>query len=304
MFPESYRLAWRRTFVLGSCPLISAREGRRGTAPVADGGFLLAIPSILWSVAAVKMQIASHVSIMRKAGNVIPALHPVILVIACFFLPFTAPVAWAEVADDFRIWGNVTARGNFGFVDPELKRWRWWMEVQPRARESGSEMDQLLIRPGIGYALTDRSILWIGYAHVTNYPVVGETIQENRIWQQHTWSGPTPLGAFASRTRFEQRWQENGDDTGGRFRQMFRFSWPFSFHPAASFVVVDEVFVHLNTTDWGARQGFDQNRGFAGLGYRWHPSILTEIGYLNQYINTTNTDLMNHILSINVFLDL
>ena len=33
-------------------------------------------------------------------------------------------------ADDFRIWGNVTARGNFGYVGPDLKRWRWWMEAQ------------------------------------------------------------------------------------------------------------------------------------------------------------------------------
>ena len=56
------------------------------------------------------------------------------------------------------------------------------MEAQPRTRESGKEMDQLLIRPGIGYALTDHSTLWIGYAHVTNYPVAGDTIYENRMW--------------------------------------------------------------------------------------------------------------------------
>ena len=249
-------------------------------------------------------EIASHDSIMRRTGKFVPVLHLVIAIFACSMLLFGSSAAWAEVAEDFRIWGNVTARGNFGFVDPALKRWRWWMEAQPRTRESGSEVDQLLIRPGIGYALSDRSTVWIGYAHVTNYPVVGETIQENRIWQQYMWSGPTPIGAFTSRTRFEQRWQDNGDDTGGRFRQFFKFNWPFSFHPAASFVVWDEVFVHLNTTDWGARQGFDQNRGFAGIGYRLHPAILTEVGYINQYINTSNTDRMNHILSLNLFLDL
>ena len=67
-------------------------------------------------------------------------------------MPFASPSALAEVQEDFRLWGNVTARGNFGFIDPDLKRWRWWMEAQPRSRESGKEMDQLLIRPGIGYA--------------------------------------------------------------------------------------------------------------------------------------------------------
>lgn len=249
------------------------------------------------------MQMICHGSIMRSARSLFPTLYLVIAMVACSLMPLALPTASAEVQEDFRLWGNVTARGNFGPIDPELKRWRWWMEVQPRSRESGKEMDQLLIRPGIGYALTDRSTLWIGYAHVTNYPAVGDEIEENRLWQQYVWSGPTFLGAFTSRTRFEQRWQDNGSDTGGRFRQFFKFNWPFSFHPAASFVAWDEMFVHLNTTDWGARQGFDQNRGFAGLGYRWQPQILTEIGYLNQYINTANTDRMNHILSLNLFLD-
>ena len=68
-------------------------------------------------------------------------------------------------------------------------------------------------------------------------------------------------------------------------------------------MVWDEMFVNLVSTDWGARQGLDQNRGFSGIGYRWTPQILTEVGYLNQFINTANTDRMNHILSLNLFLD-
>jgi len=254
-----------------------------------------------------KTPLMPYSSIMRPVQRFFLAASLVMAIVTYSLMPCASPTAWADDADDFRIWGNVTARGNFGFIDsdnPSLKRWRWWLEAQPRTRESGKEMDQLLIRPGIGYALTDHSTVYIGYAHVTNYPVAGDTIHENRMWQQYQWSGPTPLGAFTSRTRLEQRWQDNGDDTGGRFRQFFKFNWPFSFHPAASFVAWDEMFVHLNTTDWGARQGFDQNRGFAGIGYRWTPQILTEVGYLNQFINTANTDRMNHILSLNLFLDL
>lgn len=263
---------------------------------------LLDDPSDSWSILPMNKTISRY-SLMRLPKRILPALHLVLAIVVCSLLPVTSPVAWAEVADDFRIWGNVTARGNFGFIDPDLKRWRWWMEVQPRTRESGKEMDQLLIRPGIGYALTEHSTVWMGYAHVTNYPENGDEIQENRLWEQYMWSGPTLLGAFTSRTRLEQRWQDNGNDTGGRFRQFFKFNWPFAFHPAASFVLWDEMFVNLNSTDWGARKGFDQNRGFTGLGYRWHPNVLIEIGYLNQYINTANTDRMNHILSLNLFLD-
>lgn len=245
-------------------------------------------------------------TIPAPSGTTLSVLLRVIAMLACVLMPCASPAAWADVLEDFRIWGNVTAKGDFGFVDhenPTLERWRWWMEAQSRIRDSGSEMDQFLIRPGIGYGLSDRSTVWIGYAHVTTRPAVGDTIYENRIWQQYMWSGPTPLGTLTSRTRLEQRWQDNGDDTGGRFRQFFKFNWPLSLHRAASFVVWDEVFVHLNSTDWGARKGFDQNRGFAGIGYRFNPHLLTEIGYINQYIDTAGIDRVNHILSVNVFLD-
>ena len=110
----------------------------------------------------------------------------------------------------------------------------------------------MLIRPGIGYALTEHSTVWIGYAHVTNYPVPATPSMKTESGQQYQWSGPTPLGGFTSRSRIEQRWQDNGNDTGGRFRQLFKFNWPFSFHPAASFVLWDEVFVHLNENGLGS----------------------------------------------------
>jgi Protein of unknown function (DUF2490) len=251
----------------------------------------------------VKLPVTYRDSIVRPLGPLVLALSLGIVMCVLSIMPFASADARAELADDFRIWGNVTARGNFAFVDPELKKWRWAAEVQPRARESGDEMDQLLIRPGIGYALTERSTVWMGYAHVINFPAAGDNIHENRFWQQYMWSGMTPFGAFTSRSRFEQRWQSNGSEVGGRFRQMFKISWPIPFHPAASLVGWDEVFIHLNDTDWGARQGFDQNRGFAGIGYRVVPPVLVEIGYMNQYINRSTIDHMNHILSFNLFLD-
>jgi hypothetical protein len=248
--------------------------------------------------------------IMRPVKRSLLPIHVFFAILVCSPMLFGSTTAWADVLEDFRIWENVTARGNFGFINPdnpELKRWRWWAEGQLRYRESGKELDQSLLRPGIGYALTDRSTVFVGYAHVTNHPAGMGAVHENRIWQQYQWSGPTPLGAFISRSRLEQRWQENGNDTGVRFRELVKFNWPFSFHPAASFVLADELFINLVGTDWSvlaSKQGFDQNRGFAGIGYRFTPIVLMEVGYMNQYINTTTRDRMNHILSINLYIDL
>ncbi|MBH0192768.1 MAG: DUF2490 domain-containing protein [Nitrospira sp.] len=239
----------------------------------------------------------------RSANRLIVALWLILTILAYDLMPFAPTSAWAELADDFRVWGNVTARGNFGFIDPDFKKFRWAAEVQPRSREEGEEMDQLLIRPGVGYAVTEHSSLWVGYAHVINFPVAGDNIHEDRFWQQYMWKGQSPIGEFTSRSRFEQRWQTNGNETGGRFRQMFKLSWPLPFYQPVSLVGWDEVFVNLNDTNWGARQGFDQNRGFAGIGYRVQPPVLFEFGYMNQYINRATIDSMNHILSLNLFLD-
>ena len=258
-------------------------------------------------------QITSRSSIM-PARKLLLALYLASAMVACSLMPFASPAAWAELQTDTGIWGAALARGNFAYLNPELsKRWLWWMEGQVRARECCSSdiaLNQSLIRPGLGYALTDQSTVWLGYAHAWNELPDNTDIQEDRIWEQYMWSGKTPLGAFTSRSRLEQRWQANGSDTGSRFRQFFKFSWPISFLPGVDFVVWDEVFVNLNNTDWGPKlqshQGFDQNRGFVGFGYRFTPEIKTEIGYMNQYIDvhSSSNNRMNNIFSVWLFIDL
>ena len=55
-----------------------------------------------------------------------------------------------------------------------------------RYRESAKEFNQSLFRPGIGYALTDRSIMFVSSAHITNQTIDKTGLnQENRIWQQY-----------------------------------------------------------------------------------------------------------------------
>ncbi len=68
----------------------------------------------------------------------------------------------------------------------------------------------------------------------------------------------------------------------------------------------DELFLPLNDTDWGARSGFGQNRAFGGLGVTLDPQrkVTLEFGYLNQYVNRRDTDLMNHIVSLALLISL
>lgn len=118
-------------------------------------------------------QRASCYSIIRPAERFLPAMYLAVAMVVCSLMPFALPAAWGgELQDDSRVWGAALARGNFGYASPDLKRWLWWMDGQLRARDccsSDIDLDQSLIRPGLGYALTDQSTVWMGYARATNY---------------------------------------------------------------------------------------------------------------------------------------
>ena len=202
-------------------------------------------------------------------------------------------VASAETEEDGRLWFNLNAIGKL-----PAQSWQWYAELQPRWREEGSHMDQLLIRPAVFYQINRQTSLWLGYAHVMTYPDGKKSFDENRTWQQllHNFE---PMGSISlqSRTRFEQRFIENSDETGYKIRQMIRLTIPSQLSPKLQWVVYDEYFMNLNDTDFGARQGFDQNRAFLGVNWAFAPTFKLEVGYLNQYVNTQSNDLSNHVLS-------
>lgn len=208
-------------------------------------------------------------------------------------LSLWTPLSVADTQEDVRFWLNVNATGNL-----PAEGWHWYAELQPRWRQEGSALDQLLIRPAVYYALTERSSLWVGYAHVTTHPAGRANFEENRLWQQYLYNfEPIYDVKIQSRTRVEQRWLENSDDTGYKLRQLVRLTTPSSLHPKLTWVVYDEYFINLNTTDYGARKGFDQNRAFIGGNWALSQHAKFELGYLNQYVNGRTAHAENHVLS-------
>jgi hypothetical protein len=207
----------------------------------------------------------------------------------------------ASPDEDGRAWLMINAVGSL-----PAENWHWYAELQPRWREEASAFDQVIIRPAVYYALTKQSSVWAGYAHVVTDPVGQSSFDEHRIWQQflHNFQ---PIGSVSiqSRTRLEQRFIENADDTGHKIRQMIRLTMPSTLNPQLTWVAYDEYFLNLNETDYGARKGFDQNRAFVGINWAFNPSVRLEMGYLNQYINGKNINNMNHVIStmINLFFD-
>ncbi len=242
-----------------------------------------------------------HRNEILRIGVMVRALS-LALLLTTLAVGTTRAVA-AQTLEDTGLWFAALGNGQFESLDDDSP-FRWWFDTHYRLRDDRNGFNQSIIRPGLGCALAEEQTLWAGYAWIRTSPVTGDDFDEHRSWQQ--WTATPSIGdwRFLHRSRIEQRWVEIGDDVGLRWRQFARGQRILSHCPQWSLVLWDEVFFHLNDTDWGANTGLNQNRAFIGFGYKRYPraAVRTEVGYLNQFINRRGgLDGLNHILSINFF---
>lgn len=209
--------------------------------------------------------------------------------------------ARCESIHDGGFWTALFTQGDVEVCDAPLK---WWFDGHMRFLDDADGFNQSLFRPGIGWGLTESLTVWGGYAWIHTSPIGGSDFDEHRIWQQLTWAESYDLWTFALRPRLEQRNLEGEDDVGLRFRQLVRLQRQLPSRPGLSLVMWDEIFYNLDSTDWGAESGFDQNRAFVGFGlkHRRDSHLRTEIGYMHQTIeNSGRADRANHVLSVNFY---
>lgn len=221
--------------------------------------------------------------------------------VALLVLLLSPIVAEAQTVNDSGAWFAFFGRGDIGAPSDGLK---WWFDGHLRFFDDTDGFGQSIVRPGVGYQIHDSVTAWAGYGWIRTSPATVSDVDEHRFWQQLTWSEKCDVGTMGLRSRLEQRLVETGNDTGHRFRQLVSYRKPLTCDGTCTFVVWDELFVHLNTTDWGAETGFNQNRAFVGFGFRECADSpkRVEVGYLNQHINRRNAgDLANHLLSVNIF---
>ena len=181
---------------------------------------------------------------------------------------------------------------------------RGWFEVNPRFGDNVSEIDQLLIRPALGYQLTPSLTVWQGYAWITNYQP--RFRDEHRLYQEASYRHIFTNVRIFSRTRLEERFLQDAGGVAIRARQMLRADFPFDKDQMWGAVIYDELFVNLNTVRSGPEGGFDQNRFFVGIHRKVNDHLGFDFGYQNQTINTRGPNLadkMNHIILLQWFID-
>lgn len=173
-------------------------------------------------------------------------------------------------------------------------KFNWHHEVQYRNYNVIGDLEQLLLRTGIGYNLTEDNnnlLLGYGFIHSQNYGDNGEknSVNEHRIYQQFITKQKIGPVSLQHRYRFEQRWIESLFKV--RFRYFLSLNIPLHAPEKTDRVfylsMYNEVFIQTEGNF------FDRNRAYAGLGFRLNKQLRFEIGYMNQFLPAFNRDQIN-----------
>ncbi len=177
----------------------------------------------------------------------------------------------------------------------------WHHEVQYRNYNAIGDMEQLLLRTGIGYNLTpgNHNVLFgYGFVQSENYiPIQNDKldIPEHRLYQQFIAKQKAGKVRIQHRYRFEQRWITK--DFKMRFRYFLSINVPLSNSELVDKTVYlsayNELFVNNTETL------FDRNRFYGGLGYKLSKRVKFEVGYMNQYFGTSSRDQINLVTFVN-----
>jgi hypothetical protein len=174
-------------------------------------------------------------------------------------------------------------------------KWNLHHEVQYRNYNAIGDLEQLLLRTGLGYNISEKSNLLLGYGYINseNYARNDQekfTVEEHRIFQQFITKQNIGKVGLQHRYRFEQRFVESDFKT--RFRYFLSMNIPLK-NPKYYLSAYNEIFLN------GSSNIFDRNRVYGGFGYKLSKGIKFELGYMSQVFENSNRDQLNIITFIN-----
>ena len=180
-------------------------------------------------------------------------------------------------------------------------KWNWHHEVQYRNYDAIGDLEQLLLRTGVGYNLGENNhnlLLGYGFIASENYVEDGDdkvSVNEHRIYQQFITSQELGKSKLTHRYRFEQRFVES--DFRMRLRYFLSINIPFKGKeekPSPWYLsAYNEIFLNTESSV------FDRNRLYGGLGYRLSKVVRFELGYMNQFFERSSRDQLNVITLVN-----
>lgn len=173
-------------------------------------------------------------------------------------------------------------------------KWNLHHEIQYRNYNAIGDLEQLLLRTGLGYNLSENNNILMGYGYILSENYIGDTddkvqVNEHRIYQQFISKQKFKKMSLQHRFRFEERFVE--DEFKMRFRYFLGLNVELSKKEIKKYYLSAYNEIFLNTKS----SIFDRNRLYGGIGYRLSDKIRFEIGYMNQFFETGNRDQLNII---------
>lgn len=178
--------------------------------------------------------------------------------------------------------------------------WNWHSEIQYRNYNALGNLEQLMLRTGIGYNLSKKNNnLLLGYGFIASENYIPNTtnkknLNEHRIYQQFITKQKIGAITLSHRYRFEQRFVT--DKFKMRFRYFLSLNIPFCKKDDAVkwyASAYNEIFLNTKSNI------FDRNRLYGGLGYKLNKKIRFELGYMNQFFEASGRDQINVVSFIN-----
>lgn len=165
------------------------------------------------------------------------------------------------------------------------RSWNFHHEIQYRNYNLGGDLEQLLLRAGIGYNLSENNnnlLLGYGFIHGQRYGAnIDEKIKSNehRIFQQFISRQHFGRIYIQHRYRLEERFLK--EEYKWRVRYFLSFNIPINkaaLLPGVIYVsAYNEIFLQPKSVV------FDRNRIYGALGFVINKNLKTEMGFMTQF---------------------
>ena len=170
------------------------------------------------------------------------------------------------------------------------KNINWHNEIQHRNYNFIGDFNQLILRTGIGFNLTeDNNNLLLGYGYINTEKYLANSnqkinVNEHRIFQQFI--SKQNFGRFfvQHRYRVEERFLKN--DFQLRLRYFLGINIPLNKKTLEKNTIYlssyNEIFINSE------KPLFDRNRLYGALGYFIHKNLKMEVGFMSQSLEDSN----------------